>query len=532
VGAVLASVGLVSTATSPTNAHAAARSVISRPGLVWSRPHPLSTSQPTTGPARWVMRPRSHAAGAHALLLTSNWAGFVATGATYTHVTANWMVPPVQPSQGFEASATWIGLDGSSSQDQTIIQTGTTQGTAGGQTLYFSWFELYPAPTVVIGLVLPGDLMSASISELSAGVWEVAIQDTTSSQRFAETFRYSGPGSTAEWIEEAPASPGGQIATLADFGAVAFNNIGVGGSNQSLASLNEVEMVDSNGQVIAYPNSFDPSTRSFSITYSGPGPQGSGYDLVGADGGVFVFPPDQVGGFYGSLPGIGVSVSNIAGMVPSPDNGGYFLVGSDGGVFAFGDAPFAGSLPGLGVGVNNIRGIVPTSDNGGYFLVGSDGGVFAFGDAPYLGSLPGLDIRVTNIIGIASTPSDQGYWLVGSDGGVFAFGDAPYLGSAAGTPSPVSGIASSPDGGGYWIVARDGSVYSFGDAGFFGSLPGIGVTPSHPVIGLVPTIDDQGYWLIGSDGGIFAFGDAPFVGSLPSLGVAISNIVGAVPTTG
>jgi len=256
----------------------------------------------------------------------------------------------------------------------------------------------------------------------------------------------------------------------------------------------------------------------------------SGYDLVGSDGGVFVFPQGQSGGFYGSLPGLGVHVNNIVGMVPSPDDKGYFLVGSDGGVFAFGDAPFLGSLPGLGVRVNNIRGIVPTSDNRGYFLVGSDGGVFAFGDAPFLGSLPSEGVHRNDVVGIAANPSDQGYWVVARDGTVYGFGNAQQLGSAFGTPSPVSGISSTPDGGGYWIVTQNGGTYTFGDAGSFGSLPSIGVTPSRPVIGLVPTADDQGYWLIGSDGGIFAFGDAPFVGSLPGLGVNISNVVGAVPT--
>ncbi len=272
----------------------------------------------------------------------------------------------------------------------------------------------------------------------------------------------------------------------------------------------------------APPPSPSPSPRT---------PSASGYDLVGRDGGVFVFPTNQAGGFYGSLPGLGISVHDIVGMVPSNDDRGYFLVGQDGGVFAFGDAPYLGSLPGLGISVNDIRGIVPTNDDRGYFLVGQDGGVFAFGDAPYLGSLPGAGIHINDVIGIAATSSDQGYWLVTANGTVYGFGNAAQLGSATGTPSPVSGIASTPDGGGYWIVTQNGSVYSFGDARFYGSLPGVGVTPSRAVIGLVPTADERGYWLIGGDGGIFAFGDAPFVGSLPGLGIDITDIVGAVPTT-
>jgi subtilase family serine protease len=279
------------------------------------------------------------------------------------------------------------------------------------------------------------------------------------------------------------------------------------------------------------------TTRLFTYTPpSSPPPavvpaSSSGYDLVGQDGGVFVFPTNQSGGFYGSIPGLGIHVQDITGMVPSPDDGGYFLVGQDGGVFSFGDAPFLGSLPGIHVPVHDIKGIVPTRDNRGYFLVGQDGGVFSFGDAPFLGSLPGEGIRVNDVVGLAATPSGQGYWVVGGNGAVYAFGNAANLGSVTGNVSPVTGITSTPDGGGYWIVTQDGSVYDFGDAGSFGSLTSVGVSPTSPVIGLVPTADDRGYWLVGSDGGIFAFGDAPFVGSLPGLGIHVTNVVGAVPTT-
>jgi hypothetical protein len=255
----------------------------------------------------------------------------------------------------------------------------------------------------------------------------------------------------------------------------------------------------------------------------------SGYDLVGSDGGVFVFgTPGQ--GFFGSLPGLGVKVNNIVGIVPTSTDEGYFLVGSDGGVFAFGNAPFENSLPGLGVKVNNIVGIVPTADDQGYFLVGSDGGVFAFGNAPFENSLPGLGVHVNNIVGIVPTADDGGYWLVSANGAVYALGDAPFVGSLGGnSPTPIVGIAATHDSGGYWLVGQNGSVFPFGDASSFGSLPALGVSVSN-IVAVVPTPDGQGYWLIGSDGGIFAFGDATEIGSLPGLGVSVNNIVGAVPT--
>ena len=68
--------------------------------------------------------------------------------------------------------------------------------------------------------------------------------------------------------------------------------------------------------------------------------------MIGADGGVLGFGDSY---YYGSLPGLGVQVSNIVGMAPTPTtnqgttNGlGYWMVGSDGGVFSFGDAKFHG----------------------------------------------------------------------------------------------------------------------------------------------------------------------------------------------
>jgi len=255
-----------------------------------------------------------------------------------------------------------------------------------------------------------------------------------------------------------------------------------------------------------------------------------GYDLVGNDGGVFVFPVGKSSGFFGSLPGLGVHVSNIVGIVPTVNEQGYFLVGFDGGVFAFGNAPFENSLPGIHVHVNNIVGIVPTSNDAGYFLAGSDGGVFAFGNAPFENSLPGLGVHVNNIVGIVPTADDLGYWVVSSTGAVYALGDAPFVGSLGGkSPTPIVGIAATHDSGGYWLVGKNGAVFPFGNAQSFGSLPALGVSVSN-IVAIVPTPDGQGYWLIGSDGGIFAFGDAAEIGSLPGIGVHVSNIVGAVPT--
>ncbi|MDA8309408.1 MAG: right-handed parallel beta-helix repeat-containing protein, partial [Actinomycetota bacterium] len=166
-----------------------------------------------------------------------------------------------------------------------------------------------------------------------------------------------------------------------------------------------------------------------------------GYWLAEANGAVSGFG-DAAN--YGSMAGksLGAPIVGIAptpyipsstpGGTPTPDGKGYWLVGQDGGVFTFGDAKFYGSLPGMGVHVSDIVGMVATPDGHGYWLVRKDGGVFSFGDAGFYGSLPGMGVHVSDVVGILATPDGHGYWLVGKDGGVFSFGDAGFYGSLPG----------------------------------------------------------------------------------------------------
>ena len=73
------------------------------------------------------------------------------------------------------------------------------------------------------------------------------------------------------------------------------------------------------------------------------------------------------------------------GIAATPDGKGYWLVAADGGVFAFGDAGFYGSTGGKKLNAP-IVGMAATPDGKGYWLVAADGGVFAFGDATFHGS--------------------------------------------------------------------------------------------------------------------------------------------------
>ena len=57
----------------------------------------------------------------------------------------------------------------------------------------------------------------------------------------------------------------------------------------------------------------------------------------------------------------------VVAIVRTPDGGGYWLVGADGGVFAFGDATFHGSLANTNL-ARPIAAAIPTPDGGGYWL--------------------------------------------------------------------------------------------------------------------------------------------------------------------
>jgi hypothetical protein len=271
-------------------------------------------------------------------------------------------------------------------------------------------------------------------------------------------------------------------------------------------------------------DSLDYSSQSFNVTTSG-----HGYWLLSNDLGacpVACFDssptPDPVNvasfgdaNFYGPEPAPTWAAPLVGIAADAPTGTGYWLVGADGGVASY-SAPFYGSLPSLGIATRNVIGIAATANGRGYWLGGADGGIFAFGDAAYFGSLPGSGIHTSNIVGVAATPDGGGYWIVGRDGGVFAFGDAGYFGSLPGLGihlSNIVGMAATPSGGGYWIVASDGGVFAFGDAPFFGSLPEQHLAPAKPIVGVAASADGGGYWMVGADGGIFSFGDARFYGS-------------------
>jgi hypothetical protein len=217
----------------------------------------------------------------------------------------------------------------------------------------------------------------------------------------------------------------------------------------------------------------------------------------------------------------------------TPDGGGYWLASADGGVFAFGDATFEGSLGHLPL-QGPIVAMATTPDGHGYWLGALDGGVFTFGDAQFYGSMGGTPLNQP-IVGMAATPDGGGYWLVGADGGIFTFGDAQFHGSwAAGDlPDPVVGMIASPDGGGYTVATANGVVLSLGDAHSYGGLT---LDPdATPVSALIGNGAGSGYWLLDPEGWRYSFTLPSPEGQFPGSSAIVAAVASQIepdPDTG
>lgn len=199
---------------------------------------------------------------------SSNWSGYAVTGSGLTSVTGTWKVPAVQATSGNTYSSSWIGIDGFN--NSSLIQTGTEQDWVNGRATYYAWWEILPAPETQIGSlsVNPGDTVTASIQPASSGTWTITI--TVGGRSFSTTQSYGGPGTSAEWIEEAP-SLGGRVTTLAHYGQATFDPGTVDGRNPGLVASDGGVMVQGRQQV-STPSSPDSDTDGFSVAYGSTAP--------------------------------------------------------------------------------------------------------------------------------------------------------------------------------------------------------------------------------------------------------------------
>ena len=199
----------------------------------------------------------------------SSVASSTTTKTSFSAVSGSWTQPTADCGAGSPShSAFWVGLGGYSGDH--LEQTGTSADcSATGQASYSAWYEVIPAPSLTISKmkVSAGDHMHAAVSQVVGGVdlWKITLQDLTKNETYTTTVPYSSTHDTAEWIEETPL----EIGTNAGFAALPnltspdFDLATTNGQPANLNSSEEMQLIDSNSNVIGTPSAPDSDTDGF-----------------------------------------------------------------------------------------------------------------------------------------------------------------------------------------------------------------------------------------------------------------------------
>jgi hypothetical protein len=206
----------------------------------------------------------------------NNWSGMETEG-HYQGIAGEWRVPTVQATATNKYSCTWVGIDGGTPTDRSLIQVGTEEDSVDGRPRYYAWLETLPQTQTLIRYttgalvpVQPGDRMWAYLYETSTNVWKVYEQDLTQGWTFSSSVGYATPGLTAEWIHEAT-QVNGVVGQPPVFSPVTFSDlqVDIGGRWYyiRLSDANKVYLVQDH-TVFATPTSPGTTTpQQFSVYY-------------------------------------------------------------------------------------------------------------------------------------------------------------------------------------------------------------------------------------------------------------------------
>jgi hypothetical protein len=227
--------------------------------------------------------------GAHVgfgMTQSNNWSGYnkglLETRTPFHAISGQWVVPTAthRVAGRAEYSSTWIGIGGGclntscTVTDSTLIQAGTEQDVAAnGTASYSTWFELIPAPSLSTPLVVhPGNVVSARISEFVPSVWKIVLKNVTTGQSWSKLVPYASTYGSAEWIEETPlvfSTAGAGLSAMPNLGSVHFDLATVNGANAALKPAERIQLVGTNGSVIATPSNPDAQFDGFNdCTYA------------------------------------------------------------------------------------------------------------------------------------------------------------------------------------------------------------------------------------------------------------------------
>jgi hypothetical protein len=220
--------------------------------------------------------------------LSANWSGWADTSklGAFNYVHARFRQTAVRcDGRPNNWTSQWAGLDGDISN--TVEQDGTFAACLGKNhrhKVYFAWYELYPAPSVNVFAVKPGDLID-SLVWYGNGKFHLRIADVTRHRSASVSAACSQClRSSAEWITERPAlcNNGGTncfITALANFGTDRFMDAsaGIDGGQArpiSYFAHQAIDMVQpkKNGKLILLAHTSglhrnDHSSSSFSVKW-------------------------------------------------------------------------------------------------------------------------------------------------------------------------------------------------------------------------------------------------------------------------
>lgn len=195
---------------------------------------------------------------------SSNWAGYAATGRTFTSVSASWVQPRVTCGSATTYSSFWVGIDGDGSNS--VEQTGTEADCSGGVAYYSSWYEMYPAyPVNYSNSVSPGDHFTATVS-VSGSTFTLKLSDVTKGWTKTTTKSSSSAAkASAEIIAEAPSSSSG-VLPLANFGTASFT--GSTANGQAIGNFAPDRINMASGSTTKATTSSLSGGTNFSVTWN------------------------------------------------------------------------------------------------------------------------------------------------------------------------------------------------------------------------------------------------------------------------
>jgi Peptidase A4 family len=140
--------------------------------------------------------------------ISENWSGYAATSPKkFNDVQAQFAQPKLScPGKANQWTSNWVGLDGFT--DGTVEQTGTFAfcgGKAHTTPQYEAWYEMFPAGSVGVFSVKPGDVIDTAV-HYTGGKFHISIGDVNSGKHFSIARGCASCArSSAEWIIERPA---------------------------------------------------------------------------------------------------------------------------------------------------------------------------------------------------------------------------------------------------------------------------------------------------------------------------------------